>query len=116
MFAEIPPWAIFPGVVFVLPLVVWYAFWAYLFGPKLAVRQLARVILIFVVVLVPLFAFFASIPASWRDGAGTVLHLLCAAVLWVFILAHLHGRTKAGRVLLDIGRSGFQIALRKKSD
>jgi len=109
MLLKIPVWVILPGIVFVLPLAFCYAMSVFVFGPKVAVRQLGRFALILVVVLVPLFLVFGSIPASWRENVAVVLRLACATAFWTLILAYPIRKIKAGSLLLDMGLTRFHV-------
>jgi uncharacterized membrane protein YobD (UPF0266 family) len=109
MLLKIPDWVILPGIVFVLPLAFYYAMLAFVFGSKLAVRQIARITVIFVVVLVPLFLVFGSMPASWRENVAIVLSLACATAFWTLILTYRIRKIKAGSLLLDMGLSRLHV-------
>ena len=108
MLLKIPVWLILPGILFVWPLAFCYAMAAFEFGSKLAVRLTGRCALMLVVVLVPLFLVFGSMPASWREIVAIVLQLAGATGFWTLILVYRIREIKAGSLLLDmgIGRSG----------
>jgi hypothetical protein len=108
---HIPPWLLLTGVVLVLPLLLCYAVWAYSYGPKLAGRQLGRVLLIAIVVIGSVVAFLACIPASWKENTRLAIELLATAGLFVWPLVCLICRTKPGGVLLNIRRSSHHISL-----
>jgi hypothetical protein len=108
---ELPHWLILPGVIIVLPLLLCYAVLAYSYGPKVAGRQLRRVLLIAIVVIGSVFAFLACIPASWKENTRLAIEVLATATLFVWPLVCLVCRAKPGGVLLNIPRSSHHISL-----
>ena len=110
MFARIPPWVMFPGIFFVLAIGFFYVFDACLSGIKVAARQLPSFAVIFVATMLALLVLLGSIPASWRGRVSSVISLVCAGFLWAYFLTHAGQKSRAGRVLLDIGRSRSHAA------
>ena len=108
---HLPSWLFLTGVIIVLPLLLCYAVSAYSYGPKLAGRQMARVVLIAVVVIGSLFALLACLPASWKGNTRVVISLLAIATMFVCLLVYLVCKPKPGGVLLNIGRSSHHISL-----
>jgi len=108
---ELPPWLFLTGVIIALPLLLCYAVSAYSYGPKLAGRQMARFVLIAVVVIGSVLAFLACTPASWKGNTRLAIRLTAITTLFVWPLVYLTCRAKPGGLLLNIGRSSHQISL-----
>jgi len=111
MLAEIPHWVLhgvfLAAVIFVIPLAIWYIFLAFLYGPRVACRIVARVLSLEALILGGLFVFFAIIPTSERDNTARALQLFLLVLFWGLFIPHLIKRTKGGSVLLDIGRNSY---------
>ena len=110
MLARIPAFVIFLLMFFALAIGFFYVFDACLSGIKVAARRLPSFAVIFVATMLALFVLLGSIPASWRGRVSSVISLVCAGLLWAYFLTYIGQKPRAGRVLLDIGRSRSHAA------
>ncbi len=110
MLAKMPPWVVFPLIFFALVIGLFYVFDACLSGIRVAARRLPSFAVVFVGTMLALLVLLGSIPASWRGRVSSVISLACAGCLWAYFLTYIGQEPRAGRVLLDIGRSGSHAA------
>jgi hypothetical protein len=102
MHTHIPPWIFILSVVYILPFIFIWGLWTLEFGFRISTKILIRFVLLYVIITVLMYLFFANVPAKIKESVYTFLSLAILLFYWGVIIFQLIRHSRKGQVLLHI--------------